>query len=425
MGGLKVFISHKNEGLSNFAGALLREAIQEAGYEVFYDKYSLEGGMQWEQQIYDELRQSDVLILLVEESTVESDWVQREIDIARALYVSVLPVVLGNEYGTVEDAFERFRLGGVQIMKFRSDESEDDIEDIIERISPLARLTQTQQKAAWKRWYQRRGRGVPPRLKERTAQHRFIHAEVPGVIFQIATGDATQLRGYHVLVNSENTYMQMARYFERHTLSRQVRLRGAWVQGGSVQKDSLQEELFNQVHCSPEYHAFPINEKQVVITSPGHLRGKLAEVGYRFVLHAAAVDLTDSEEEPRIRPLKPIDNVDIIANCFERLIEIEKHQGAVLYDENKQRFAPKTEPSPYESIRSVVFPVFGTGQGENPYEDAVSAILKGFVRHAPPARERGMSVDTIGLCVYDSNDVEQVLHLFEEQGFREVSGDAH
>jgi hypothetical protein len=154
----------------------------------------------------------------------------------------------------------------------------------------------------------------------------------------------------------------------------------------------------------------------VVVTGAGHKESQLVKLGFRYILHVAAVDL--SEDKLAIDPLPTNANIDIVQQCLKRLIEIEEHQGRILYDANGERCTPYTESVPYRSIQSILFPVFGAGQGGNKFEDAVEHILLGFRQHANFLRGKGMPATTIGLCIYDFRDVETVVELFNKHGFQ-------
>mgnify|MGYP000168010419 CR=1 FL=1 len=112
----RIFISHKNDPESNDIGADLGEFLREQGHTVFFDKDYLKAGMTWQQEIIDELLTSDVVIVILNEGTAESHWVQREIDMARARSISILPLNL-KEISIIQDALDRFDLNPTQFIK--------------------------------------------------------------------------------------------------------------------------------------------------------------------------------------------------------------------------------------------------------------------------------------------------------------------
>ena len=48
--------------------------------------------MAWEAEIYRQILDSDVLLLLVAPGTADSQWVRREIALAKALGISIVPI---------------------------------------------------------------------------------------------------------------------------------------------------------------------------------------------------------------------------------------------------------------------------------------------------------------------------------------------
>src|SRR5512133_2771809 len=77
---VRIFISHRNTELSNEEAKCLYKALHE--FNPFLDIYTLDAGEEWKKEIYEHIHYGDVLVVLLEEETA-SEWVQREIDIAR------------------------------------------------------------------------------------------------------------------------------------------------------------------------------------------------------------------------------------------------------------------------------------------------------------------------------------------------------
>src|SRR4051794_34941597 len=87
-----IFISHSNvDRASAFA---LKEKLEHKGYKPFLDFESLAGGVEWEQKIYDALRQSVVVLLYATPEACASRWVFAEIAIARFHGVPVIPLLM-------------------------------------------------------------------------------------------------------------------------------------------------------------------------------------------------------------------------------------------------------------------------------------------------------------------------------------------
>lgn len=103
---IRVFISYRNIYPSNVEAQLLAEYLSKVGFSddrIFIDTKRLKAGDIWAQEIFNNIRKSDVLIVLLQagaagdESTAKSEWVQREVDVARGCNVSILPVKLIGE----------------------------------------------------------------------------------------------------------------------------------------------------------------------------------------------------------------------------------------------------------------------------------------------------------------------------------------
>ena len=101
---IRVFISYRNIAPSDVEAERLAERLQQANLpseRIFFDQIRLKAGDIWAQEIFNNIRQSDVLIVLLQvgrnnpsDSTAHSEWVQREVDVARGGHISILPIKL-------------------------------------------------------------------------------------------------------------------------------------------------------------------------------------------------------------------------------------------------------------------------------------------------------------------------------------------
>lgn len=97
----------------------------------------------------------------------------------------------------------------------------------------------------------------------------------------IITGDLRNVRGIDVWVNSENTNMQMARYYD-FSISSLIRFEGASKKRtGHVDADLIQQELGAIMDGERS-----VPEAEVIATGPGELKKKY---GVKAVFHAASV----------------------------------------------------------------------------------------------------------------------------------------
>jgi hypothetical protein len=96
----------------------------------------------------------------------------------------------------------------------------------------------------------------------------------------LVTGDLRDVRGIDVWVNSENTDMQMARYFD-FSISSVIRFEGARKnRTGHVVEDLIQDEIDKIMDGERS-----VPETQVIASGPG----ELTKYGVKAIFHAAAV----------------------------------------------------------------------------------------------------------------------------------------
>ena len=102
-----------------------------------------------------------------------------------------------------------------------------------------------------------------------------------GKTLSLITGDLRSVRGIDVWVNSENTNMQMARYFD-FAISSVIRFEGARKnRAGHVIDDLIQNELDEIMDGERS-----VSEAAVIATGPGELEKKY---GVKAIFHAASV----------------------------------------------------------------------------------------------------------------------------------------
>jgi O-acetyl-ADP-ribose deacetylase (regulator of RNase III) len=177
------------------------------------------------------------------------------------------------------------------------------------------------------------------------------------------TGDMMRVESVDIWVNSENTNMQMARYYEG-SVSGMIRYYGAEREdGGAVRvgidgkpKDPIAEELSAQVK-QPSVMA-----ASVYVTNAGEL---LHSNGVKKIFHVASV-------EGRILPgttrgdYKQVPNIeDCVRKALERADSVE--------------FA--TAP-----LTSIVFPLLGAGRGKGEVEETAKKLIPEAVTYLERAK---------------------------------------
>ena len=90
---VKVFISYaRDESYGQSLAAETQVQLEEAGIEVFRDATGLKGGDFWLQKLEQELRASDVVVLILSKKVLSSKWVPNEINLAEELKIPVIPI---------------------------------------------------------------------------------------------------------------------------------------------------------------------------------------------------------------------------------------------------------------------------------------------------------------------------------------------
>jgi O-acetyl-ADP-ribose deacetylase (regulator of RNase III) len=397
---IKVFISYRNLDLSRNAGMNLERELKGRGLTVFFDQTGLkrDGGVEWEKVLTDNVQTCHVLVVLVEPDTSQSTWVKREIEMARTKLAAVIPVLVLDDASKVMTTLNQLDLDGLQFLPYAGiPENVDVIANAI-RARADEVMERRRREEAWQ--------------NEKTAQFRLKGAE--DVLVELVTGDATTISGYDVLVNTENTYMQMARYFESRTLSCAIRRKGSLMRGGFIVDDFVQDQLNRQVRSAPEYPGTPVRILEVLVTEAGHPESELAQMDFRYILHAATVTVDPYSQRIDSIPLLAVP--DIIGACLNRLESINKAGGAVLYVADGVKEAPKAD---YQALTSILFPLFGAGQGGNDPIVVAARLIEGF-RNAIRKRKAGTAMPKLGLCVYNPDYAEPTALEFVQQGFERL-----
>jgi hypothetical protein len=132
----RVFISYSRSDAD--IADLLAAHLQRNGWDVWMDRSSIRSGDNWKRELATGIRAASALVVLATESaTVESDWVEVEVDAAFNNRVPILPVYFGNprvpeQLRLIMDRYERIHvhtLDGATL-----DEIEGDLQAIASRV---------------------------------------------------------------------------------------------------------------------------------------------------------------------------------------------------------------------------------------------------------------------------------------------------
>ena len=170
---------------------------------------------------------------------------------------------------------------------------------------------------------------------------------VSGKEIGLITGELQKIKGVDVWVSSENTNMQMARFHER-SVSGTIRYYGAKRnRAGQVTDDILANELLAIVGENVVVPA-----ANVIATSAGQLA---ASNGVKRIFHAAAV-----YGQIGIG-FTPINNVAACIDNALALADSEEEKGA--------------------NLRSILFPLMGTGQGGGKLQETVNSLVTAAIAY--------------------------------------------
>jgi O-acetyl-ADP-ribose deacetylase (regulator of RNase III) len=385
-------------------------------YEAWVDNAMLTAGMQWETEIYRQLLASDVLVVLVGPGTSKSEWVRREIALANALGISIVPV--------------GFDLSDEQMIEETKGLSISDLQWIVTRnikfgrgaallaeldvdLRRAAAATRERQRLTLDALWRRR---VPTRKK--AADNQQVRSfdlitEPKRVLLHVASGDISKVRNVDVIVNSENDYMQMARFFETRTVSSILRRRGARVKNGRYQ-DTIQQELDWQLR----ERGRPVQAAEVFPTSAGGPDSDLARVNKaRAILHVAAVQAVDAES--RVIPYKHAQQIEAFVHAALSVVkELNRVSGVFSPPDSDQRAEQeRLAAAGNGQLESIVFPLFGTGTGGAEAADAIGPMLDGLLGFLADDDNRDVAgtLRNIYISAYTQEDCDTVIAALEDR----------
>jgi O-acetyl-ADP-ribose deacetylase (regulator of RNase III) len=173
--------------------------------------------------------------------------------------------------------------------------------------------------------------------------YSFSLVHVPGKQIGIITGDLQNIKEADVWVNSENINMQMARPYER-SISAVIRYMGAQKnKAGRIKEDTIANELLEAMDGETS-----VDPGCVLYTGAG----TLSETNnVKHILHAAAV----------------VGQVGMGYSTIEKITECIRNSLEVLDDPRKLAG---------ENLRSILFPLMGTGDAKRNAEDVANDLIE-------------------------------------------------
>jgi O-acetyl-ADP-ribose deacetylase (regulator of RNase III) len=412
----KVFISYKT-GPVNSARALNIAEMLGTEFNAFVDQEGLQVAHAWPQTIYDNVVDSDVLIVLLTPEVLKSEWVRREVDLAKGAHISVIPVLVEGSDDEANSVLNYLGFKDVQWLDFKQPKPQNRTE-LIESIYKGADTT----KAGQEKWI----KFVNDRSKERYRKeiaanvfslgaYRYLYNnKISNTEIHIASGDITRLPSIDVIVNSENAYMQMARFYERETVSASIRQSGVYRKGLDYFGDNIQDELDIQVKTRRN-GKMPIPLSDVLVTTAGDEKAYLRKTNKtRYIFHVATLQPSTESGLERIKDTGLV--TDCVSNCLNQVIEVNDSFGNIFIDAKGNQYANiitggSQAKEDYEPIRSIIIPILATGTGGLGFDAAVKAILEGVFEFL---RRENDVLDRIHIAAYTHKQVEDLKNILEK-----------
>lgn len=384
---------------------------EESKYQPWIDQ-SIDTGVKWEKEIYSHLIISDVLLVVVMPGTAASPWVHKEIAIAKALDITIFPLGVDIDEKQRKTEQEKLFINDIQgiLTHNVADQSRGALlVEIGERLEQARKETRSTQKTTLNDLFARRNPRAAKAPDNQKAATFIIEKNNRKCNLHVASGDISRVRGIDVLVNSENDYMQMARFFESSTVSSILRSRGANIIA-SRYEDTIQKELDWQLKDEGR----PVQPGQVFATSAGGPGSDLFKTNKaRYILHVAAVQAVPADKT--VIPFKqPYQIERCVRNSLDKILEINqikgvKSQPGTEQPEEQKRLAAE----PGGIVKSVIFPLFGTGQGGSAPSDVLDPMLSALTNFLEDNDELAANLTDIYISAYTEQDVNTVTEFLK------------
>ncbi len=194
---------------------------------------------------------------------------------------------------------------------------------------------------------------------------------VPNKKIGMITGNILNVKNIDVWVNSENTNMQMARFYDR-SISGLIRYHAAIKDdNGYVKNDLVASELMQRVG-----NVDAVVPATVHYTSAGELT---KSNGVKLIFHVAAVRGTVGEGYIPIPKLSTC-----VSNCLNKADRIVEQK--------------------INSLQSIIFPLFGTGSAGGNAEETVNQLIGEAINYLEKCPNS--SIQNVYFLAFTENDLE-------------------
>lgn len=412
---MQIFISYKrgDRNALNAQANAIRMYLERYPdeYEVWMDTTDIKAGDRWEDAIYRAIPRSDVLLVPIAPETQNSQWVPRELDIARRAQIVIIPLLVKGEDTELAPVLKELGFDPINHLKmFNLDEAEmASLKKAIDAQRSVSRENQFK----WLSELLRKGDQQPVLKKPTQAdksrmsyQLDFHKCEI-----HLASGDVTKLSGIDVIVNPENNYLQMARFFEATSISSKLRLMGSKRNAaGHPIEDRVQLDL-NELTQFEDYR-IPIAPAQVIPTHAGHPTSELVvDLQARYLFHVISVMVEHTNN--RLGQIRPIEDDMIeraVKNCLDWVVKIDTAEGVFSPMGTQRRVEEEESKASYKPIESLLIPMFATGQGTRQSQEDIrkvaNTVVHSIFNYLKSSKRAAMlKLKSIHVCGYSDADV--------------------
>jgi O-acetyl-ADP-ribose deacetylase (regulator of RNase III) len=423
----RLFISYKT-GIQNsetFKANAIRNQLSNNGYTVWMmDEREINAGQPWNAQIYERISQSDVLLLVLADKTAESDWVRREVDVARGASIGIIPIITPGEFD-IDKTLDQFDLKKIECVTYVTG-GDIEYEHLIRSIDALKKLTRKKQRERLEEIQKEEEEALKPKARTLFDPNDLHYAKMdyltyhladcPQTKVHLAVGDMMWMKGIDVYVNSENEYMQMGRIFERKTISALLRYYGSQTDptGHQTIQDTLQDELNTQV--SKKFGTRPVGLTTVIETSAGHPKSKLCTtIMARYVFHAATTLVVGYDVEKELQPIKSSQVRECVRKILDKIGEVNDVMGIISPENTAQREKQEEAAKHYEPIKSIILPLLGSGHAGSLPEEVVWPMVKGVKEFLLEKQGLPMTLEHIYLSALFKEDAQYLQNALEQE----------
>lgn len=379
----KIFVSHNaNEDPDiMFDVNSLITPLEQKGYDVIGVEADVVPGLD---SNLEKISDSDIVIVLLTAKSINSLKVRREIDYAKGAKIEIIPLIVKEDFDLKVALTKSLDLNATYATKYLEN-TKHEMENLLQILKRAEESTSKKHNI----WFQTLSTGIEKSQKANskdspskkhiyepaTAELHSYNLAGNNCKVYLSAGNMFEFENPNidVIVNSENNYMQMARFFESKTVSHQLRKLGAKFDGDNLlEQDTVQDELAELAFAT--FGRLPVPDGEVIVTSAGHPTSHLRKYNVRYIFHAATILVTDTG----IMPIHISATKKSVKTALEKFWEINQQFGVISPLGTVERRIQQELVKHYQPIDSIIFPLFGTGHGQRSVDEAIIPMAEAF-----------------------------------------------